>query len=123
MIDTIAKVALAKVTEHWESAVTILLIILYGRNDYRVTKLEKVVSPPCVSPEVCTLKQLTCEERMIAMKTELLHGADEFIKLSNKIDKITDEQKANNTHQLDMIIRILERHSNQPRMRDQDVTP
>lgn len=41
MIDTFVKLVSAKAVEHWEGIATLVVIVLYGRNDYRVTKLER----------------------------------------------------------------------------------
>lgn len=43
MIDTFVKLISTKAVEHWEGIATIVVIVLYGRNDYRVTKIENEV--------------------------------------------------------------------------------
>ena len=111
MFDTVAKVVFSKASEHWEGLLTVVLIILYGRNDYRVSKLEK--AKPCVFPETCKLQQLACKEREIALKAELAHGTEEFQRVREDIKALAKKQDEQHDCMVALIIGIKERHSQQ----------
>ena len=105
MFDTIAKLTLSRITDHWESILTIGLIVLYGRNDYRVTKLEKADKVRTVNDCECLMNRCSIvnEERFSNGRREF----DGFVAALNRMsDHFEDDNKITNA-KLDKIMDFL----------------
>lgn len=103
MIEAAAKFVFAKAVDHWEGITTLILIVLYGRADYRVTQLENRAKKRTVEDceSLMTRCSLVNTERFSDGRRELdgftaaLNRLSDHLEDNNKLiitrlDKITD---------------------------------